>query len=113
MSAFRARVRNATSPVRSRPPEEGAVCLRGWLVGWVLVAVVPAARHRPRSLLAGALVWVAVVVVGMLVRGGLVGDGVQTSFVVVTTIVLAVFLLGWYVYYLMTGSFGFGLGDRG
>ena len=66
----------------------------GWLVGWVLVALVPATRHRPRSLLSGVLVWVATVVVGMLVRGGLVGDGVQTSFVVVTTIVLAVFLLG-------------------
>ena len=26
---------------------------------------------------------------------------------------LACFLLGWYVYYLMTGSFGFGLGDQG
>lgn len=67
----------------------------GWLAGWVLVALVPATRHRPRSLPAGVLVWVATVVVGMLVRGGLVGDGVQTSFVVVTTIVLAVFLLGW------------------
>jgi len=67
----------------------------GWLAGWVLVVLVPATRHRPRSLRAGVLVWVAVVVVGMLVRGGLVGDGVQTSFVVVTTIVVAVFLLGW------------------
>ena len=67
----------------------------GWLAGWVLVAVVPTTRHRPRSLLAGVLVWVAVVVVGMVVRGGVVGDGVQTSFVVVTTIVVAVFLLGW------------------
>ena len=67
----------------------------GWLVGWVLVAVVPATRHRPRSLRAGVLVGVAVVVVGRLVRGGLVGDGVQTSFVVVTTNVVAVLLLGW------------------
>ncbi|GAB2577537.1 DUF3054 domain-containing protein [Microlunatus antarcticus] len=66
----------------------------GWLVGWVLVALVPATRLRPRSLLAGVLVWVPTVVVGMLVRSAL-GDGVQTSFVVTTTIVLAVFLLGW------------------
>jgi FtsH-binding integral membrane protein len=66
----------------------------GWLVGWVLVVLVPATRLRPRSLLAGVLVWVPTVVVGMLVRHAL-GDGVQTSFVVVTTIVLAVFLLGW------------------
>jgi hypothetical protein len=68
--------------------------LVGWLVGWVLVVLVPSTRVRPRSLLAGAAVWVAVVVVGMLVRHG-VGDGVETSFVVVTTIVVAVFLLGW------------------
>ncbi len=68
--------------------------LVGWLVGWVLVALVGPARSRPRSLLAGVLVWVPTVVVGMLVRHG-VGDGVQVSFVVVTTIVLAVFLLGW------------------
>ena len=25
---------------------------------------------------------------------------------------LAIFLLGWYVYYLMTGSLGFGIGDE-
>ena len=68
--------------------------LVGWLVGWVLVVLVPSTRARPQSLLAGAAVWVAVVVVGMVVRHG-VGDGVQTSFVVVTTIVVAVFMLGW------------------
>jgi hypothetical protein len=68
--------------------------LVGWLVGWVLVALVPSTRSRPRCLLAGVPVWVAVVVVGMVVRHA-VGDGVQTSFVVVTTIVVAVFLLGW------------------
>ena len=66
----------------------------GWLVGWALVALVPAIRVHPRGLPAGALVWVATVVVGMLVRHA-TGGGVQTSFVVVTTVVLAVFLLGW------------------
>ncbi len=25
---------------------------------------------------------------------------------------IAIFLLGWYVYYLMTGSLGFGIGDE-
>ena len=68
--------------------------LVGWLVGWMLVALVPATRARPRGLPAGVLVWVPTVVVGMLVRTA-VGDGVQTSFVVVATIVLGVFLLGW------------------
>ena len=68
--------------------------LVGWLVGWVLVVLVPSARSQPFSLLAGVLVWVPTVVVGMVVRHA-VGEGVQTSFVVVTTVVLAVFLLGW------------------
>ncbi len=66
----------------------------GWLVGWALVALVPATRTAPRSLRAGVLVWVPAVVVGMLVRSA-VGEGVQTSFVIVTTVVLAVLLLGW------------------
>lgn len=68
--------------------------LVGWLIGWVLVALVPTTRARPRSLLAGSLVWVPTVVVGMLVRVA-TGQGVETSFVVVATVVLAVFLLGW------------------
>ncbi len=66
----------------------------GWLVGWVLVALLPATRVAPRLLLAGALVWGPTVVVGMLVRQA-TGGGVETSFVVVTAVVLAVFLLGW------------------
>lgn len=66
----------------------------GWLVGWVLVLLVPAARTRPYGLPAGVLVWLPTVVVGMLLR--VASDaGVQTSFVVVATIVLGVFLLGW------------------
>lgn len=68
--------------------------LVGWLAGWVLVALVPSTRSRPRSLLAGALVWAAVVVVGMLLRVA-TGQGVETSFVIVTVIVVGVFLLGW------------------
>jgi hypothetical protein len=27
-------------------------------------------------------------------------------------VLIAIFLLGWYVYYLMTGSLGFGIGDE-
>jgi Protein of unknown function (DUF3054) len=66
----------------------------GWLVGWLLVLVVPLARSRPVGLLAGVLVWLPTVVVGMLLRV-LIGAGVQTSFVVVATVVLGVLLLGW------------------
>lgn len=66
----------------------------GWLVGWVLVLLVPAARARPGGALAGVLVWVPTVVLGMVLRA-VSGAGVQTSFVVVATVVLGVFLLGW------------------
>ena len=66
----------------------------GWLLGWVLVLAVPSARARPLGPLAGALVWVPTVVVGMLLRMA-TGAGVQTSFVIVATVVLGVFLLGW------------------
>ena len=66
----------------------------GWAVGWALVLLVRAARTRPLGFGAGALVWVPTVVVGMLLRAAS-GAGVQTSFVIVTVVVLGVFLLGW------------------
>lgn len=66
----------------------------GWCVGWALLLLVPRARARPLGLGAGVLVWAPTVVVGMLLRGAS-GAGVQTSFVVVTTVVLGLFLLGW------------------
>ena len=66
----------------------------GWLVGWVLVLLVRAARVRPLGLVAGVLVWLPTVVVGMVLRAA-TGAGVETSFVVVATVVLGVFLLGW------------------
>jgi UPF0716 family protein affecting phage T7 exclusion len=40
------------------------------------------------------LVWLSTVLVGMLLRAAS-GAGVQTSFVVVATVVLGLFLLGW------------------
>ena len=66
----------------------------GWLLGWALVLLVPGARARPLGVLAGVVVWVPTVVVGMLLRVAS-GAGVETSFVVVATVVLGVFLLGW------------------
>lgn len=66
----------------------------GVLVGWALVRLTARTRRRPAGLPAGALVWVPTVGVGMLLRAAS-GAGVQTSFVVVATVVLGVFLLGW------------------
>ncbi|HEY8914111.1 DUF3054 domain-containing protein [Lacisediminihabitans sp.] len=63
----------------------------GLAVGWIATR----AWRDPVSIAwIGVGVWVSTVVVGMLLRV-LSGQGVQTSFVVVATIVLGVFLLGW------------------
>ena len=65
--------------------------LVGLAVGWVAMR---AWRSPQRIVWTGLGVWIATVVVGMLLR--IVSDqSVQLSFVIVATIVLAVFLLGW------------------
>ena len=66
----------------------------GWLVGSAVVQLSPALRTRPLGLPAGLAVWVPTVAVGMLLRAAS-GAGVETSFVVVATVVLGLFLLGW------------------
>ena len=64
--------------------------LAGAVVGWAVVAVT----DRPgASLAAGAVVWVAAVVVGMLLRQ-VSGQGTAPAFVVVATVVIGVLLLG-------------------
>jgi peptidoglycan/LPS O-acetylase OafA/YrhL len=63
-----------------------AGCLLGTLIGrtW---------RH-PYALASGVAVWLGTVIGGMTLRV-LTGAGVQLSFVVVASIVLALFILGW------------------
>lgn len=63
----------------------------GAVVGWVSVAGVRWPLSAVRS---GAVVWVSTAVIGVLLRV-VAGQGVQLSFVVVTTVVLGVFLVGW------------------
>lgn len=71
--------------------------LAGWAVGWLVVR----GWARPMRLLpTGVVVWVATVAIGMLLRvltgqGDVAGDPLPLSFVIVATISLAVFLLGW------------------
>jgi hypothetical protein len=75
--------------------------LIGWLVS-LLTGRMPGhpsggrtGTPRPLSITrAGVPVWISAVVVGLALRA-LMDQGVQTSFAIVTTIVLAVFLLGW------------------
>jgi hypothetical protein len=63
----------------------------GLVVGWL---VARAWTSPLRIVTTGLILWISTVVIGMLLR--LVSDqGVQLSFVIVTSVVLGGFLLGW------------------
>jgi hypothetical protein len=65
--------------------------LAGTLIGWVLSR----AWRRPLALWpAGTAIWLCAVVLGLALRG-LSGGGLAVAFQMVTTVTLAVFLLGW------------------
>ncbi|HEY3684254.1 MAG TPA: DUF3054 domain-containing protein [Streptosporangiaceae bacterium] len=65
--------------------------LAGLVVGWVVVR----AWRAPYAVVpAGVAAWVAAVVVGMLLRV-VSGQGTAVAFVIVATVFLGVFLLGW------------------
>jgi hypothetical protein len=66
--------------------------LCGSAAGWLLASI--ALEHGPRTLTFGALVVVCAVVIGMLLRRVL-GEGTAGSFIVVASVVLTAFLLGW------------------
>lgn len=65
--------------------------LGGLAVGWIGAR---AWRSPARITWTGIIVWSATVIVGLLLRAGS-GQGVQLSFVIVTAVVLALFLIGW------------------
>ncbi len=65
--------------------------IAGLVIGWIGAR----AWHTPLVLRwTGLTIWAATVIVGMLLRA-VSGQGVQFGFVVVTTLVLGIFLLGW------------------
>lgn len=65
--------------------------LTGTVVGWLAVR----AWRRPTAVVpTGLIVWLSTVVIGMLLRK-FSSAGVAASFVVVASVVTAVFLLGW------------------
>lgn len=66
--------------------------LAGAALGWALVLL--ARRAAPVPLRAGIPVWVGAVAGGMLLRAA-TGQGTAWPFVVVATVVLGAFLLGW------------------
>ena len=69
----------------------GLPFLGGLLVGWL---VMRAWRGPQKIVWTGTGIWILTVGVGMLLRT-VTGQGTEFSFVVVTTVVLGVFLLGW------------------
>jgi hypothetical protein len=75
----------------------GGTLITFWpfLVGLALGWIISRAWRDPLRINWVAVIIVAVtVVVGMVLRG-ITGQGVEASFVIVTTIVLGVFLIGW------------------
>jgi hypothetical protein len=65
----------------------------GLVIGWLSIVGV---RWAFVELKSGAVIWVATVFVGMLLRLSS-GQGIAVSFVIVASIVLGVFLVGWRV----------------
>ncbi|GGM41553.1 DUF3054 domain-containing protein [Microbacterium saperdae] len=64
------------------------------LLGHLLAALLPARPRRPWSILWGVVVWVVTVTGGMLLRV-ISGDTAQVPFIIVATLTLGVFLVGW------------------
>lgn len=67
--------------------------LAGAAAGWVVALLTVGPRSTGLGF--GAIVVVGAVVGGMLLRVFVTGDGTAVSFVVVASVVLAAFLLGW------------------
>jgi peptidoglycan/LPS O-acetylase OafA/YrhL len=65
-----------------------------FLVGCLLGTLIGRTWRHPYLLRSGVAVWLGTVIGGMTLRW-LTGGGVQLSFVLVASCVLAVFLIGW------------------
>ena len=71
----------------------------GWSVGYVVAHVhtdqIGLPQFRPERVLPdGVITWVCTVAIGMVLRDQF-GQGIAVSFIVVASIVLGLFLLGW------------------
>ncbi len=65
--------------------------LVGLAIGWLILR----AWRTPWKIMGTAIgIWLATVMVGMLLRA-ITGQGVQPPFIVVATVVLGLFLIGW------------------
>ncbi len=66
-----------------------------FLIGLGAAWLTTRAWRRPTALLTGIAVWPVTVLVGMVARRTLFDRGTATSFVVVATLFLGAFLVGW------------------
>ena len=64
-------------------------------VAWLVLR----AWRRPTDWRTGVGVWAITLVVGMLLRNLVFNDGTATAFVIVATVFLALFLIGWRLVY--------------
>ena len=71
--------------------ETAAPFLIALAVAWVVWRVWLA----PDQIMTGVRVWATTVVLGMLLRNLVFGDGTATSFMIVATVFLGTFLVGW------------------
>jgi FlaA1/EpsC-like NDP-sugar epimerase len=66
-----------------------------FLIALALAWLVLRVWKRPTEWRTGVGVWAIVVVVGMLLRNLVFDDGTATAFVIVATLFLALFIVGW------------------
>jgi hypothetical protein len=66
-----------------------------FLIALVIAWLVLRAWRRPVDLRTGVGIWAIVVVGGMVLRNLVFGDGTAASFVIVATLFLALFIVGW------------------
>jgi len=59
----------------------------GWLATW--------RKHAPMAFSTGVVIWLSTVVVGLVLRRVAFDRGIATAFIIVATITLGVFLIGW------------------
>jgi hypothetical protein len=71
--------------------ETAAPFLIGLALGWAAARV----WSDPGSVKTGAIVWVTTVVAGMLLRRFVFSEGTATSFIIVATVFIGTFLVGW------------------
>ncbi len=64
----------------------------GWLVAWL---GTKDAVRAPMALRTGLVIWPCTVVVGLLLRRFAFDRGIATAFIIVATLTLGLFLLGW------------------